>query len=111
MQERQDENWKREVKDGAITYIHYRTGKVLRIATNEQYRARLIKLLDEAGGDLSSKVVEDFWRLRNLDIKSNEFDGMLAAWALEVYEIMFPIWEEFERREDDGDDLFSAFGL
>lgn len=110
MKERQDENWKREVKDGKIAYFH-RNGKVLPVHAIEKYRVRLDKLLDDAGGDLAAPIIEEFWKLRSEEMKSTSDDGMVAAWAMEVYELIYPLWEEIERREDDGDDLFSAFGL
>lgn len=80
-----------ERADSSIVFVDDNNKKKV-LPTVEWCRERLIKLLEEAGGDAVSQVVQDFWNDRAKDMVGE--DELTSTWGEEVYARLWDIWVE-----------------
>lgn len=106
--------------DGNVFFKRVGKFEIKPVPTAQACRERLQKLIADAQGDWHHPSVTRFWIERADDVDSK--DPMIAAWALEVYQILSKEWEilnqeqlqnEFAKCEEilPPQDVFSQFGL
>lgn len=106
------------------TVILQEGDKARKVPSAAALRERLIKLLEEVGGDINHPTVAKFWADRAEAL--NTTDPVDQAWEAEVYQRMETLWEELtppkERHEETIDmspdpvtppevDIFAEFGV
>jgi hypothetical protein len=90
--------------------IAYSDGKSYLLLPSEvACRERIVKLLDDAGGDIHHALVHQFWLERSNELGSS--DELKAAWAMELYERLNKYWDELTEAPSTVEDAFSMFGL
>lgn len=79
-------------KDGEIRFTDGTT-RSLKVPSVQACRERLLKLLEEAGGDRAHPCIKAFWLQRSKEI--GDLDQMKAAWARELFVRLEEIWTEY----------------
>lgn len=83
--------------------------RVLKLPSLTACRERLIKLLEEAGGDINQAACKVFWEERIKDMgKSDELD---SEWGRGVFDRLDKIWCELTTAPEPESDVFGSFGI
>ncbi len=98
-------------KNGQVAFSE--GSRILRVPSEKACRERLIKLLEEVGGDTNHDDVKEFWLERSRETGSS--DDLIAAWAAETFERLNNVWKDICTPPDavppPAEDVFSAFGF
>lgn len=94
-------------KNGIVAYTNGKETKM--VPAERACRERLVKLLKDANGDPFADVVEQFWFERSKEC--GDLDELRRAWADEVFERLYKIFEELVSPPAvaDEEDIFSVF--
>ncbi|MDE2100190.1 MAG: hypothetical protein KGL39_23240 [Patescibacteria group bacterium] len=94
-------------KDGKVALSDGTRSRV--ISTEAACRERLIKLLEDAGGDTQNPMVKEFWNQR---VKAMTLgDELDQEWAKETFLALDKVWDELVTPPQAEPDIFGGFGI
>lgn len=93
-------------KNGNTAFSDGKTHLV--VPSESACKERLLKLLEDAGGDPMHAVVSQFWQDRAKEC--GDLDEMKRAWATETFKRLEKIWDGLITPPAEGD-VFAAFGI